>query len=158
MWSLYSSLQSRNKSSYTKLMDRKFLLFLKYYYTLASHTEMHFICGLLLAAPILSGIKHTSFKLTLGWQKKEYTDFCYVASNTNKGIPQVCVILRDSASFEIYALFPFPPPKKQNQGFTFIPHKHPSARAKTCTSSLTHSRPVFTRNSYHDLYSWQRTR
>lgn len=68
--------------------------------------------------------------------------------------PQVCVILRDSVSFEIYALFPSAPPKKQNQkDFTYIQHKHPSARAKTCMSKPHTLTPCV----YMELYTMTST-
>lgn len=67
------------------------------------------------------------------WQKERIHRLLLCGFKHQQRNPQVCVILRDSVSFEIYALFPSPPPKKQNQkGFTFIPQKHSSARAKTC--------------------------
>ena len=151
MWEAYSSLQSQNKNSYTKLMDRKFLLFLKYYYTLASHTGkciyLWFVAGLHL---FLSGIKHTSFKKPSGTgdRKKEYTDFCYVASNTNKGIHRFVLFSETQLPLRYMPSSPFPHPKSKTK--KVLPSFHTSIlvpEQKHVHPSLTHSRPVFTRNS-----------
>ena len=148
MWEAYSSLQSQNKTSYTRLMNRKFLLFLKYYYTLASHTGkciyLWFVAGLQLFLP---GIKYTSFKKPSG-RKKEYTDFCYMASNTNKGIHRFVLFSETQFPLRYMPSSPLPDPKSKTK--KVLPSFHRSIlvpEQKHVCSSLTHSRPVFTWNS-----------
>lgn len=80
-------IQSRNKTSYSTLMNSKWLLFLIYYYTIASlsgkRVNLWFAAGFQLVLP---GIKQASFKRPSSTcdGRKEYADFCYVASKATK--------------------------------------------------------------------------
>ena len=133
-------------------MDRKFLLFLKYYYTLASHTGkciyLWFVAELQLFLP---GIKHTSFKKPSGTssRKKEYTDFCCVASNTNKGIPRFVLFSEIQFPLKYMPSSPRPPHKAKPKRFYLYSTQASFLvpEQKLVCPSLTHSRPVFTWNS-----------
>lgn len=137
-------------------MDRKFLLFLKFYYTLASHTGkciyLWFVAELQLFLP---GIKHTSFKKPSGTssRKKEYTDFCCVASNTNKGIPRFVLFSEIQFPLRYMPSSPRPHPKSKTKKVSplfntsiLVPEQ------KLVCPSLTHSRPV-----YMELYTMTST-
>lgn len=131
-------------------MDRKFLLFLKYYYTLASHTGkciyLWFVAELQLFLP---GIKRTGFKKPSGTSgRKKYTDFCCVASNTNKGIPRFVLFSETQFPLRYMPSSPRPHPKSKTK--KVLPSFNTSIlvpEQKHVCSSLTHSRPVFTWNS-----------
>lgn len=81
-------------------------------------------------------------------QKKEYTDFCYVASNTNKGIHRFVLFSETQLPLRYMPSSPFPHPKSKTK--KVLPSFHTSIlvpEQKHVHPSLTHSRPVFTRNS-----------